>query len=576
MIKGKVEISFDNGSSYVDFENNDLKSYEIENALVPNNETPNFGIRRQDGNIEIIDYNNVIKQKIYSNNIQNKLLSNEYLNATKVGRSIGKDLSYNSNENIFRFSIDNLFETFSNVQCESFTLYDIVPSGKKSGVAVFKELVLKTIDLTDLVGSDFVNIDQSPTIPLYTHLMEFEFNNQYFECKTLADMWQQFLNATMCNMFINGQGKIDLDPYFAVVGHSKVPIVITKEKREQNVNANLINNNQISLAQASYRNNNGSEENNICNVGIVSYRSPMFSGEYNDTRPRYKSYMSSWLLDVYNNATTFPYTPKGIDGLKVIHYYKYGDRDDIDFEQDIVVEFDLDIPQEYITNISSVKIINTYYRLKIATGHDRELDEDYVSELSSSSYAEYVSSFPQSLSNYTENKLYISQQETNGIHKARIRYKPSYLLQISSNAWTIYSYGLNIVVNCKAIEKATYSYGSFEQTKSQLILQDSSLFTSNNYLVLGQEKTPLYQYIVNKIISQFSNGKQCIEFTTSNYVFYYSNGNLAYDGNLGQLLTIGDIVSLPDFSNKYYKITNCKYEYKGYLKVYVKAIEYSL
>lgn len=550
-LSGGLRFDIQLESSYVEYDDQALYQYNFSRTINANNELPNYGICSSDGSIILIDYNRLIEQRILTDSIRNNLVSEIIFNNTKIARLVGYNANYPYNTRNFTFNIADYLQVFGEIKIDPIVFVSGEPNSYEiNAYDLYNLLVEKTKELCEF---DFETLEDY----IEEYYKDIVFVDPYIDCDNLKDMWEQFLVATMSNMFVNENGSIAVNAYHKA-DLTKV-YNIELDKQQQDIQMNLINNNSIAQVngyELGYGNNyeNLVDERIMFRTGndLESWVSEAESWDYQNNgdyiNPSLNFVIKNYIQRaIYSNPTYY--------SKSFLIEFEFDLKNTLlggGVEPEVVINF---IRTVVNNNIVSNKELSLSYRVRY---FDNETD--YDNSTATEGAIDYID-----ILNITTNGMFSRKA------KMLVTYQGVDSGSLGTNRITLEGSSCSILLKSKEFAYLTNIYGSSVPYKNTLDLQKSSLINSYSRY---KSDYRLIDYIVQDTYELYENGKKIVEFTTNNFDFVDNVSNSVLKGKNGEILKVGDLFKLIGVSNSTFKITQISASYDGQFSLGIKAIEF--
>lgn len=524
-------------SNFVEYDETFLQEFDFIRTINSNNDLPNYGISSSDGSISIIDKNDYIQQRILNNAINVNIITDIILNGNMIAKLVGYNAKYPYASKLFTYNFDDYLSLLSYISCETISYVKRSPNQNKvTAYDLYYLLVEKTKDVID---NDFEPLDSY----IENYYKQIVFTDPLIICSNYKEMWEQFLIATMSNMFINEKGTIEVNAYNQA-DESKV-YEITIDKQQQDVEMSLINSNIISMVNGKYLSYNEETYENVFSSNITFY-------QYNSNNQKVES---TW----FRNAKNHDYTQGEFtsDEINFTIIKKRSQGYSYWFEVIAIIDLKESLLSGKINFVNS----RTVERTVSGETSERQIStnyELYFYDDEEEFYNEYINPI------FSYQMLVLNTTKY-GYMKRKVKFIMFY--QIGDD----YIKTCNLTFDSQAMTYVGVSVGENVPYKNSLVLQDSSLITDkatfkNNYL--------LYDYILNTTLDLYKNGRKTISFTTNNFNFESSDLNSNISREKGEILKVGSLIKLVGISDLTFKITKISGSFSGQFNLKINAIEY--
>lgn len=531
-----------NGNTNIEYKEYNIGTnlgLEYIRTMNSNNELPSFDVCTQDGNVSLIDSDKYILERIKTNTLNDNVLVDLMINGKKNGRFIASKPNYPLYQNQFDFELDDDTTKLEEIDINGY-LYSATPNIEVNGLTLFNDLANTTIEKYPcMFNSLSYNVKQ--------YLQDFTFRNPYIPCTNLKEMWQHFLIATLSTLYLDDNGNFTLEPYQINNDSDNAVIVITPDKTNQDVKVNLAPDNAISKV-------NYSTYESTFNSGFVREQLTVIS-DVSNSQITYTD-----LFDDFSKATEFPIS--GTQNGKTYTCYAY-DSTNNKFLIETEIEF-LGSPIQHYSvrtlfqflNYNSTSNLNSY------SSYDGFALELYPS-------SEYESLTIANMT--TVNGIYALEEKVGG--KSVLTRKCKFVVTAKSSNNYLKEWRADFYISNKT---TALSLGGASSNKKVFTLGQSSLITLNN--TKGTQY--LHDWLPNRILESYKNGKKSISFSTHNFDFlgeYTKNSEtlskIKYQAQNGQILKVGDYIRLTNVGNTNFKISKISVLYEGGITINVNAYE---
>ncbi len=381
----KLKIILPEKTSYVNYSNGFFDNLTFIKTLSDKN-LPYFGTNKSDGDIKIIDADNYIKTRADVKELKNYFSTKIYFNGNQIGKFIGTNGHLPLNSKEFNYSLNDYIDFLEKIPCEEFTINNQIPLKEiLNGLELYEQIVSFSRDYYHIT---FENL----SIEYENYLKDFIFVYPYINCKNLKELWNSFLNATMGNIFVNENGKLEIDFYF--INSHKLPIVIKKEHTEQDVEMNLIPDNYISKVNVNTKLFTSEFSSTTSETLNINNKLPSNVGAGYST-----DYLSEELLKFINSSER-PYYNTEYESL----FYKFNSLNNLEFDKwtNVTVEKN---NSTFTSNISL-----NIQEMNIECEGFLQLNEPVTKNLQINYYLDFLRVYSGAYSdlyNYGSNKFYI-------------------------------------------------------------------------------------------------------------------------------------------------------------------------
>lgn len=627
---GYIKIKFTEQTSYLTYSNDTFDNVEFIRKI-ESERTPQFTLNQADGEVNVIDKNLYIQERIKTNQINNYFLTKVLYNGKQLGKFIGVDGSYPYSSKTLSYTLDDYISLLEDTPCEDYYYYKKEPNIDLEedfaiiyGGELYKELKNITISHANV---HFENLTEKKL----EYLNKISFISPYIKCSNLKELWEAFLSATMTNLYVNEVGNIDLDVF--IQANQNTPIIIKQENYEQNINLNLLPNNAIS--QVSIKTKYYSDEviTNSNDTIIINRQNGENLIEYSDLIKNY----DQWLTD--NNVGTEIKVYKVKEPSLFFNFYQK-----VDFIHNsdstaktatyLLAESFVDLGENLYQTINILGKTNFSVFLQSNFVFNKNIENNYnIIWLKKEEYANL------NLLNMSETTIYFNSEEY--LTKTGRLFKTKILLRSipNDNVPTpdykyIMDFELKVVTN--KMVNGILTYGEKQRYKNDFIVENNNLFYTDSYqpvlelsflskadldnydktllknwtyaivrfdeeqnykrtiymfiksdvlsywTFVGIDKTsryedykPLSLFVAEMLQNIYNNGRKSITFYTSSYDFLNEDGIIVYKAQNGDILKVGDLIKLPSVSETKFKIINVSSSYNGGLTLKIVAVEYN-
>lgn len=531
-----------NGNTNIEYKEYNIGTnlgLEYIRTMNANNELPSFDVCTQDGNVSLIDSDKYILERIKTNTLNDNMLVDLMINGKKNGRFIASKPNYPLYQNQFDFELDDDTAKLEEIGISGY-LYSATPNIEVDGLTLFNDLANTTIEKYPCMFNPLSN-------NVKQYLQDFTFRNPYIPCTNLKEMWQHFLIATLSTLYLDDNGNFTLEPYQINNDSDNAVIVITPDKTNQDVKVNLAPDNAISKV-------NYYTYESTFNSSFVREQLTVIS-DVNNSQITYTD-----LFDDFSKATEFPIS--GTQNGKTYTCYAY-DSTNNKFLIETEIEF-LGSPIQHYSvrtlfqflNYNSTSNLNSY------SSYDSFALELYPS-------SEYESLTIANMT--TTNGIYALEEKVG--EKSVLTRKCKFVVTAKSSNNYLKEWRADFYISNKV---TPLSLGGASSKKKVFSLGQSSLITLNN--TKGTQY--LHDWLPNRILESYKNGKKSISFSTHNFDFlseYVKNNEtlskIKYQAQNGQILKVGDYIRLTDVGNTNFKISKISVSYEGGITINVNAYE---
>ena len=531
-----------NGNTNIEYKEYNIGTnlgLEYIRTMNSNNELPSFDVCTQDGNVSLIDSDKYILERIKTNTLNDNVLVDLMINGKKNGRFIASKPNYPLYQNQFDFELDDDTTKLEEIGINGY-LYSATPNIEVDGFTLFNDLANTTIEKYPCMFNPLSdNVKQ--------YLQDFTFRNPYIPCTNLKEMWQHFLIATLSTLYLDDNGNFTLEPYQINNDSDNAVIVITPDKTNQDVKVNLSPDNAISKV-------NYSTYESTFNGSFVREQLTVIS-DVSNSQITYTD-----LFDSFSKATEFPIS--GTQNGKTYTCYAY-DSTNNKFLIETEIEF-LGSPIQHY----SVRTLFQFLNYNSSSNLNNYSSYDgFALELYPRSEYEALT-----INNMTTaNGIYALEEKVGG--KNVLTRKCKFVVTANNSNIYLKEWQVDFYISNKT---TALSLGGASSNKKVFTLGQSSLITLNN--TKGTQY--LHDWLPNRILESYKNGKKSISFSTHNFDFlgeYAKNGEtlskIKYQAQNGQILKVGDYIRLTDVGNTNFKISKISVSYEGGITININAYE---
>lgn len=541
---GYIKLNFLEETAYIEYTNETLDNIEVIRTIM-NNDLPYFGLTQNDGSINILDKNLYIKERLMTKQLNNYFITKILFNGKMLGKYIGVDGKYPFSSNALSYNLDDYLNLFGNISCDNFYYSGLIPySGVLNGLELYEKLKEITISKVEI---KFQDLNEK----ISEELSKYIFVDPYIKCSNLKELWEAFLTSVMCVAYINEFGYFELDLIY--VTNNELPIVITKEQHEQDLDFDLIPKNavsKISIKSKVFENRYSlSEELNFMISNVSQDNKFSYSKIINDYIKQLENENNN-IFDIKEPSLLFRFC--GIETNEKVYNFVI----DNTFHQ--ISGAETSILAESFIDLGSNTYQNFYINYSINYNSN-----DLISEIISiKNNQQYKYKKIWLTKNDYENlkindmqfdTLYFCSEEyitkTGRLFKSLIPLQMSFDLnnnnQITQENETIVFLGINLQSFYKPIIEVNYQYGENELYKEEYNIYNSNLLVmEENYDIANkvfETDEELFNYSIEKfnkndIIlvckdSSFNNSSALYVINKNNELEFYKINNLSrYNG----------------------------------------------
>lgn len=631
---GYINIVFQDNTSYLSYTNDSFEDLTFIKKI-ESEKYPIFGFNQSDGDVNIIDKNLYIQERLKTKEIKNYFITKVLYNGNLLGKFVGVRGKYPYSSKTLSYDLDDYISLMLNKPMSDFYIQK-----KLNGYELFSELAKISFEKSKV---RFAQLNQN----YIDYLKKFTFYDPYIKCNNLKGLWETFLNTTLCTLYINNFGYLQLNSI--LLANQDIPIIVTKDKVEQDIDLNLIADNAINYINVNSKTYSQElYEKNRIELGITSGK--VSTDDYSLTNQFYLTKTLSDYIDWINDDNSGEYIVnepslyykfldyKKVEKIKTITAYG-STKDRTVTEESILAESFVDFGEDLY------KTLQANFIPKLTIGYGAGEEENNVKYLYNNFIYKYnivwLNESDYDLLNLSImdlDTLYFNKESkfttTGRVFKSVIPI--SHMVQTgltTSNVTPYFFNGFNMYLNSNKRLNSIYSYGENEIFKSEFTIEDNSLIYTeiddkpielifetfsdlmsydrselvdrtlalvqvdetndneqtvyisivanqiNMWTFLRKDKTTRYDnqpvsfFIAETLQKLYNNGRQSITFTTSVYDFLNDDGIIVCKAQNGDILKVGDLIKLPSVSNKNFKIISISSTYQGVLNLKVVAIE---
>ena len=539
---GLISFSIERLSSYIELDDSYLYNYSFIRTINSNNELPNYGLFTSDGSISLLDKDKYVQERIATNTIVNNVITEIVFNGKQIARLVGYNLNYPYNNKAYTFNFLDILDVFENISCENLAFYDGEPNHEITAYELYSKLIDETKQRFECYFEPLSTIEQS-------YLQNIFFYDAFIKCSNLKEMWQQFLTATMCSMFINENGLIELNAYNKANTNQVYEIGI--DKQQQNVELNLVSKNALSKVSSEYY------------TYIDKYEQVLKStiSFYNTETSSFLSWVSQAINWDYENNGNYKNDDLNFEIADYIYYSRGGDE-----RESFIIETEINVDNTFLGGLNNFVYTNDWFKYNQMT--------DSPTTLYSSS-GTFNIAFCNNKQDYDNVQSgYVNILNTNEIgdnkRKIKIYYTFHRIDRTQSLVPETWQNTLNLDFTSQSIGVQTKTFGETKPYMNSLSLSSSTLITSN----AKYKNINLIDYLLENTQFLYRNGRKTLKFTTNNFEFSNTSLNSNISGKKGEILKVGDLIKLIGVSDETFKITKISPSFEGQLNIDIDAIEY--
>lgn len=538
---GLISFSIERLSSYIELDDSYLYNYLFIRTINSNNELPNYGLFTSDGSISLLDKDKYVQERIATNTIVNNVITEIVFNGKQIARLTGYNLNYPYNNKAYTFNFLDILDVFENISCENLAFYDGEPNHEITAYELYGKLIDETKQRFECYFEPLSTVEQS-------YLQNIVFYDAFIKCSNLKEMWQQFLTATMCSMFINENGLIELNAYNKANTNQVYEIGI--DKQQQNVELNLVSKNALSKVSSDYY------------TYIDKYEQVLKStiSFYNTETSSFLSWVSQAKNWDYENNGNYKNDDLNFEIADYIYNSQGGD------EESFIIETEINVNNTFLGGTNNFVYTNDWFKYNQMT--------DSPTTLYSSS-GTFNIAFCNNKQDYDNVQSgYVNILNTNEIgdnkRKIKIYYTFHRIDRTQSLVPETWQNTLNLDFTSQSIGVQTKTFGETKPYMNSLSLSSSTLITSN----AKYKNIDLIDYLLENTQFLYRNGRKTLKFTTNNFEFSNTSLNSNISGKKGEILKVGDLIKLIGVSDETFKITKISPSFEGQLNIDIDAIEY--